>query len=190
MFVLFKQKTAYEMLISDWMSDVCSSDLTQLTFLPVAGGGSLQTGLTDAHTTFKKLTWRIALDQQLAPGILAYASYNRGFKSGLYNSIPPSADVIQPEVLDASGWSTVEVRSTNYRTMQAESAIAKSYHRQPYGTEAPITPWAARAEAAGETGLVPLSADALAAFGNHKMVAIKTADAMPHVSSLQFTKPA
>src|SRR3546814_630639 len=44
---------------------------TQLTFLPVAGGGSLQTGLTDAHTTFKKLTWRIALDQQLAPGILA-----------------------------------------------------------------------------------------------------------------------
>src|SRR3546814_10312897 len=63
-------------------------------------------------------------------------------------------------ILDASGWSTVEVRSTNYRTMQAESAIAKSYHRQPYGTEAPITPWAARAEAAGETGLVPLSADA------------------------------
>src|SRR3546814_19566536 len=35
-----------------------------------------------------------------------------------------------------------------------------------------------------------LSADALAAFGNHKMVAIKTADAMPHVSSIQFTKSA
>src|SRR3546814_5809512 len=79
------------MRISDWSSDGCSSDLlrytierrgvkgfTQLTFLPVAGGGSLQTGLTDAHTTFKKLPWRIALDQQLAPGILAYASYNRG----------------------------------------------------------------------------------------------------------------
>src|SRR3546814_4558939 len=26
---LFKQKTAYEMRISDWSSDVCSSDLTQ-----------------------------------------------------------------------------------------------------------------------------------------------------------------
>src|SRR3546814_1456461 len=26
-FVLFKQKTAYEMRISDWSSDVCSSDL-------------------------------------------------------------------------------------------------------------------------------------------------------------------
>src|SRR3546814_12032361 len=28
--VLFKQKTAYEMRISDWSSDVCSSDLAQL----------------------------------------------------------------------------------------------------------------------------------------------------------------
>src|SRR3546814_10331552 len=32
-FVFFKQKTAYEMRISDWSSDVCSSDL------PVAGPG-------------------------------------------------------------------------------------------------------------------------------------------------------
>src|SRR3546814_6864042 len=28
LFLLFKQKTAYEMRISDWSSDVCSSDLT------------------------------------------------------------------------------------------------------------------------------------------------------------------
>src|SRR3546814_3360172 len=27
LFFFFKQKTAYEMLISDWSSDVCSSDL-------------------------------------------------------------------------------------------------------------------------------------------------------------------
>src|SRR3546814_4473754 len=27
MFVIYKQKTAYEMRISDWSSDVCSSDL-------------------------------------------------------------------------------------------------------------------------------------------------------------------
>src|SRR3546814_8285985 len=27
LFFVFKQKTAYEMLISDWSSDVCSSDL-------------------------------------------------------------------------------------------------------------------------------------------------------------------
>src|SRR3546814_7004773 len=31
LFFFFKQKTAYEMRISDWSSDVCSSDLTQRT---------------------------------------------------------------------------------------------------------------------------------------------------------------
>src|SRR3546814_17396473 len=31
---LFKQKTAYEMRISDWSSDVCSSDLHDLSSLP------------------------------------------------------------------------------------------------------------------------------------------------------------
>src|SRR3546814_10829191 len=30
MFFFFKQKTAYEMRISDWSSDVCSSDLLKL----------------------------------------------------------------------------------------------------------------------------------------------------------------
>src|SRR3546814_10622145 len=33
MFVFFKQKTAYEMRISDWSSDVCSSDLTERAHL-------------------------------------------------------------------------------------------------------------------------------------------------------------
>src|SRR3546814_4924888 len=30
LFFFFKQKTAYEMRISDWSSDVCSSDLTEI----------------------------------------------------------------------------------------------------------------------------------------------------------------
>src|SRR3546814_3299935 len=36
-FFFFKQKTAYEMRISDWSSDVCSSDL-----IPVPGAGQVQ----------------------------------------------------------------------------------------------------------------------------------------------------
>src|SRR3546814_540958 len=32
LFVFFKQKTAYEMRISDWSSDVCSSDLNAIGF--------------------------------------------------------------------------------------------------------------------------------------------------------------
>src|SRR3546814_21169763 len=34
MFVFFKQKTAYEMRISDWSSDVCSSDLERILAQP------------------------------------------------------------------------------------------------------------------------------------------------------------
>src|SRR3546814_14377523 len=35
-FFFFKQKTAYEMRISDWSSDVCSSDLLAIARLPQA----------------------------------------------------------------------------------------------------------------------------------------------------------
>src|SRR3546814_6981397 len=49
-FFFFKQKTAYDMRISDWSSDVCSSDLAMsavvmgrdsLLVLPTGGGKSL-----------------------------------------------------------------------------------------------------------------------------------------------------
>src|SRR3546814_10487112 len=37
--LLFKQKTAYEMRISDWSSDVCSSDLIAREAVAVGRGG-------------------------------------------------------------------------------------------------------------------------------------------------------
>src|SRR3546814_4448060 len=39
-FFFFKQKTAYEMRISDWSSDVCSSDLRFVE--PLAGGAPVR----------------------------------------------------------------------------------------------------------------------------------------------------
>src|SRR3546814_2042736 len=42
LFFFFKQKTAYEMRISDWSSDVCSSDLLAEDGRVDAGGASLQ----------------------------------------------------------------------------------------------------------------------------------------------------
>src|SRR3546814_19463854 len=36
--VFFKQKTAYEMRISDWSSDVCSSDLLKITTIGNSAG--------------------------------------------------------------------------------------------------------------------------------------------------------
>src|SRR3546814_6820507 len=45
MFFFFKQKTAYEMRISDWSSDVCSSDL----HADIAGRKRQQVGLRSAE---------------------------------------------------------------------------------------------------------------------------------------------
>src|SRR3546814_6199609 len=48
-FVFFKQKTAYEMRISDWSSDVCSSDLIwPLPLLIVGVLGGIFTGIFTA----------------------------------------------------------------------------------------------------------------------------------------------
>src|SRR3546814_1403785 len=40
-FFFFKQKTAYEMRISDWSSDVCSSDLVVRLCIPCRSGDGL-----------------------------------------------------------------------------------------------------------------------------------------------------
>ena len=71
-------------------------------FLPsILAGSSSTTVVPELQKTFRKLTWRLALDQQLTPDILAYASYNRGFKSGTFNALPPGAPPAAPEILDA-----------------------------------------------------------------------------------------
>src|SRR3546814_18969293 len=44
-FFFFKQKTAYEMRISDWSSDVCSSDLLERRLeYPAKGVGTIESG--------------------------------------------------------------------------------------------------------------------------------------------------
>src|SRR3546814_20092062 len=51
----FKQKTAYEMRISDWSSDVCSSDLHRHS--PVAWGRARSDGVNRRHL------WHIMFEQ-------------------------------------------------------------------------------------------------------------------------------
>ena len=51
------------------------------------------------HTT--KPTWRFALDHQLTPDALLYASYNRGYKSGGFDDQQLPVRTYQPETLDA-----------------------------------------------------------------------------------------
>src|SRR3546814_10227011 len=62
-FYFFKQKTAYEMRISDWSSDVCSSDLAAI--FPLDGDTALAGTATIAGETFGRIT-RISLG---VPGV-------------------------------------------------------------------------------------------------------------------------
>src|SRR3546814_8390420 len=54
----FKQKTAYEMRISDWSSDVCSSDLS----VP-----PVRTAARGVATAFFDVTANVVFQQRLAP---------------------------------------------------------------------------------------------------------------------------
>jgi iron complex outermembrane receptor protein len=61
----------------------------------------VQASYVQDHQTFTKLTWRFALDHQFTDHILGYVSDNRGFKSGLYGTVPATIPAIQPEIIDA-----------------------------------------------------------------------------------------
>src|SRR3546814_10089283 len=54
-FVFFNQKTAYEMRISDWSSDVCSSDLLTDVGLPGLNGRRLADIARESHPGLKVL---------------------------------------------------------------------------------------------------------------------------------------
>jgi iron complex outermembrane receptor protein len=55
--------------------------------------------------SFSKPTWRLSLDHEFTRDIMAYVSYNRGFRSGGFNTVVfPGAPIgapVQPETLDA-----------------------------------------------------------------------------------------
>ena len=51
--------------------------------------------------TFKKPTFRVALDHRFSPELMIFASFNTGFKSGGFNTQTPGADPFRPEKLTA-----------------------------------------------------------------------------------------
>src|SRR3546814_2837696 len=77
----FKQKTAYEMRISDWSSDVCSSDLPPgdaLSSVPKAGIESLGRAIAKEEGRFGIRA------NMVAPGIID-AGLGAAFLKDLYN---------------------------------------------------------------------------------------------------------
>src|SRR3546814_6383256 len=63
-FFFFKQKTAYEMRISDWSSDVCSSDLTEQALRPQATIAQQQRRAQQLAVE----AWRLAVPLQAPAG--------------------------------------------------------------------------------------------------------------------------
>lgn len=55
----------------------------------------------DPATTWKEPTYRIVYSHQVRADFMAYASYNRGFKSGNYNVIPATTPPYNPEIMNA-----------------------------------------------------------------------------------------
>jgi iron complex outermembrane recepter protein len=75
-------------------------DPAQQTIL--IGGTALPvTSFPNEHKNFDAPTWRISLDHNFTPNILAYISDNRGFKSGGFNPGTPGEPPYLQERLDA-----------------------------------------------------------------------------------------
>src|SRR3546814_4198054 len=69
LFFFFKQKTAYEMRISDWSSDVCSSDLARGHFGPYGGrfvGETLMAPLAELEAAYRRYQDDPAFQAELA----------------------------------------------------------------------------------------------------------------------------
>lgn len=71
------------------------------TFMPFLAFLDSTTGFVNAHKTFNKVTYRLALTHHFTNDVMGYISYNRGFKSGSYNMVPAGGTPVKPEILDA-----------------------------------------------------------------------------------------
>lgn len=89
-------------------------------------------------------------------------------------------------ILDQSGWSTIQIRSKEYRTMVEANQIDRAAGRKGHGNEAPMTPWAER----GDIELQPLSGETMEKFRDHSMIGETVSETRPNVSSWNFTKSA
>src|SRR3546814_20466906 len=79
----FKKKTAYEMRISDWSSDVCSSDLVVM-YAVVAWGSVRRSG--------ECMTARMTVSACAPPAAMSAAPANRAARTSFSMEIPLSVD--------------------------------------------------------------------------------------------------
>ena len=73
---------------------------SQQTVLPSPPFPGAQPELNESED-WSEPSWRISLDQQINNDMMVYASYSRGFKSGIYNLFGGPLPAVDPEILDA-----------------------------------------------------------------------------------------
>src|SRR3546814_9224918 len=126
----FKQKTAYEMRISDWSSDVCSSDLSdfQINQFRDLGGGRTAIVIGNAATVKTKgvefeMTTRPVRGLTLAGGI--------GFLKADYDNLPLDPVTIVsgklPNAPDAQASGSIEYETAVGSSLQLRSNFTSTY---------------------------------------------------------------
>src|SRR3546814_6501373 len=127
-FFFFKQKTAYEMRISDWSSDVCSSDLIRTTISemgPVLLARLM--GLNDTQEGVLTIAFRFADEQGLLlldladlQALLAHCAANAPALSAQYGNVTKaSVGAIQRQLL--------QLERSEEHTSELQSLMRLSY---------------------------------------------------------------
>lgn len=64
-------------------------------------GITTTSSIAEQERTFKKVSYKISADHRFSPELLAYASYNRGFRAGTFVPQGNPITILDPEVVDA-----------------------------------------------------------------------------------------
>src|SRR3546814_5619436 len=101
-FFLFKHTTAYEMHISDWSSDVCSSDLRKvIQSTPVTGGMLLSSSVVENDYS----EWATATNYSAGSRVIKAATHR------IYEGLIADNAGNDPAGAGASSW--IDIASTN-----------------------------------------------------------------------------
>src|SRR3546814_1400203 len=115
----FKQKTAYEMRISDWSSDVCSSDLAD-------GAGVLQVGDNNNAAISQAGDVGGSLAVQLGDGNLA-SSVQTATSNSAWSAIVQNGDLNTAGVTQSGTDDTSSVERSEEHTSELQSLMRISY---------------------------------------------------------------
>jgi iron complex outermembrane receptor protein len=82
-----------------------TSDKRTLDSTKIGFNGATNTTTTTVFPqlsrSFSKMSWKLSVDHRFSDEVLAYASYNRGFRAGTFVPQATPVYVLEPEVLDA-----------------------------------------------------------------------------------------